>query len=179
MTMPPLTWQQDPKSTAAILRLIGPLDSDKDNGLEGGYSNIPGDLGGETKYGITKRSYPDLDIRNLTKEMAGQIYYLDWWRRYQMYSLQPLTSSKLLDICVNVGGPRGIRLLQQSLRWCGDTVAVDGIIGNITISTANSFDDESVVDALRRCTVDYYHHLVGEHPGLAKFLHGWLNRAKS
>ena len=30
---------------------------------EGGYVNHPRDPGGETKYGITKRTYPDLDIR--------------------------------------------------------------------------------------------------------------------
>ena len=37
---------------------------------EGGYVNDPKDLGGETKYGITKRFYPDVDIKNLTKEEA-------------------------------------------------------------------------------------------------------------
>ena len=37
---------------------------------EGGYVNDPKDLGGETKYGITKRFYPDVDIKNLTKEDA-------------------------------------------------------------------------------------------------------------
>ena len=45
---------------------------------EGGYVNDPTDLGGETKYGITKRFYPDLDIKNLTKEEAKQIYYNDY-----------------------------------------------------------------------------------------------------
>lgn len=172
-------WETDPKAAPAITRLIGPLDNDKDNGLEGGYSYDAADLGGETKYGITKRSYPDVIIKTLTKAEAGQIYYVDWWRKYRMYSLQPLIGSKLLDVCVNVGGNRGIRLLQQSLAWCGETVAVDGIIGQITITAANSIDDESLTDTLKRCTVDYYHHLVAEHPALIKFLKGWLNRAKS
>ena len=39
---------------------------------EGGYVNDPKDLGGETKYGITKRFYPDVDIKNLTKEKAKE-----------------------------------------------------------------------------------------------------------
>ena len=34
---------------------------------EGGYVNDPTDLGGETNFGITKRFYPDVDIKNLTK----------------------------------------------------------------------------------------------------------------
>ena len=41
---------------------------------EGGYVNDPTDLGGETKYGITKRFYPNVDIKNLTIEQAKEIY---------------------------------------------------------------------------------------------------------
>ena len=44
---------------------------------EGGYVNDPKDLGGETKYGITKRFYPDIDIKNLTIEEAKEIYKKD------------------------------------------------------------------------------------------------------
>jgi hypothetical protein len=33
---------------------------------EGGYVNDPKDPGGETNYGIAKRSHPDVDIKNLT-----------------------------------------------------------------------------------------------------------------
>ena len=35
---------------------------------EGGYVNDPKDPGGETNFGIAKRSHPDVDIKNLTKE---------------------------------------------------------------------------------------------------------------
>ena len=37
---------------------------------EGGYVNDPDDPGGETKYGISKKAYPKIDIKNLTKEEA-------------------------------------------------------------------------------------------------------------
>ncbi|MBR1734340.1 MAG: hypothetical protein IJ730_02670, partial [Alphaproteobacteria bacterium] len=33
---------------------------------EGGYVNDPADPGKETKYGISKRSYPNLNIRQLS-----------------------------------------------------------------------------------------------------------------
>ena len=41
---------------------------------EGGYVNDPHDAGGETNYGIAKRWYPNVDIKNLTKEQAKKIY---------------------------------------------------------------------------------------------------------
>ena len=46
---------------------------------EGGYVNDPSDPGGETKYGISKRAFPDLDIKNLTEEQAILIYYDEYW----------------------------------------------------------------------------------------------------
>jgi lysozyme family protein len=48
---------------------------------EGGYVNHPSDPGGETKYGISKRAYPDIDIANLTEEDAEEIYYRDYWSK--------------------------------------------------------------------------------------------------
>lgn len=46
---------------------------------EGGYVNSPADPGGETNFGISKRSYPDVDIRALTKAQAIEIYRRDYW----------------------------------------------------------------------------------------------------
>ena len=50
-------------------------------GHEGGYVNDARDPGGETKYGISKRAYPDEDIAGLTLERAKQIYRRDCWAR--------------------------------------------------------------------------------------------------
>lgn len=58
---------------------------------EGGYQNLHWDIGnwtgcavGEgvqkgTNYGISACSYPDLDIKNLTKEEAEAIFFRDYW----------------------------------------------------------------------------------------------------
>ena len=46
---------------------------------EGGYVNAPQDPGGETKFGISKRAYPNVDIKNLSRKQAIKIYYDDYW----------------------------------------------------------------------------------------------------
>jgi lysozyme family protein len=48
--------------------------------LEGGYVEHPSDPGGATKYGISQRSYPHLDIYNLTRAEAIEIYRRDYWQ---------------------------------------------------------------------------------------------------
>lgn len=48
-------------------------------GWEGGYVNDPADPGGETRWGISKNAHPELDIRNLTREEAIQIYHKEYW----------------------------------------------------------------------------------------------------
>ncbi len=47
--------------------------------VEGGYVDHPTDPGGETQWGISKRAYPHLDIRSLTREQAIAIYAKDYW----------------------------------------------------------------------------------------------------
>ena len=47
--------------------------------LEGGYVNNLADPGGETRYGISKKSYPAVDIKNLTLDKAKSIYYDSYW----------------------------------------------------------------------------------------------------
>lgn len=51
----------------------------KDGTLDDGYVNDPNDPGGETKYGISKRAYPNEDIKNLTLARALELYYRDYW----------------------------------------------------------------------------------------------------
>ena len=48
-------------------------------GLEGGYSNDSADSGGATRWGISKRSHPNLDITTLTIENAKEIYAEEYW----------------------------------------------------------------------------------------------------
>lgn len=50
-------------------------------GSEGGYVNDPRDPGGETKFGISKRAYPDIAIADLTIDAAKVIYLRDYFNK--------------------------------------------------------------------------------------------------
>lgn len=96
-------------------------------GNEGGYVNDPDDPGGETKWGISKRSYPNVDIANLTKAQAIEIYRKDFWEPIDGDQLRPAIAYQLLDFAVNSGIGTATRALQRAAG-----VADDGVIGQNT-----------------------------------------------
>lgn len=96
---------------------------------EGGYVNDPNDPGGETKFGISKRSYPNVDIKNLTREQAIAIYKTDFWDRVHGDELPPVIAFQALDFAVNSGIGTAVRKLQAAAG-----VADDGNWGPVTRS---------------------------------------------
>lgn len=137
---------------------------------EGGYVNNPNDPGGETKYGVSKRQYPNLDIKNLSLDDAKAIYKKDYW---QFDSVQnQVLANKLLDMCVNMGVASAIRLVQTALH-----VPVDGKYGPITEKALNGTQPDKVVQMLRFQSVVHYLDLIDKNPKLAEFKRGWLIRA--
>lgn len=107
---------------------------------EGGYVNHLDDPGGETKFGISKRSYPRIDIKNLTRDQAKQIYRTDFWERGCMEQYDGAISFQVFDAAVNHGIENAIRLLQKAAG-----VADDGHIGPVTIAAVKA---KSVTDML-------------------------------
>lgn len=71
--------------------------------IEGGYNNSPIDRGGPTKYGISSRAYPNLDIKNLTEAEARAIYKRDYWDKVGADNLPPELQSQAMDSAVNSG----------------------------------------------------------------------------
>lgn len=72
-------------------------------GEEGGYVNDPRDPGGETKFGISKRAYPNLDIAQLTLEQAQQIYLRDYWDECGCDAMPWERALCVFDMAVNQG----------------------------------------------------------------------------
>ncbi len=137
---------------------------------EGGYVHDPDDPGGETKYGITKRQYPDLDIKALTVKEAADIYHKDYWFKMNMYLIIDKDSAlQIFDMGVNAGPYRAIRISQQICR-----VDEDGIMGPVTAGAINNYDG-FVMDYKHARRV-HYEFIAARRPSLRKFLKGWINR---
>jgi lysozyme family protein len=115
---------------------------------EGGYVNDPQDPGGETKYGISKRAYPKLDIKNLSIDEAYEIYYRDYWLRCGCGNYDKGLACSLFDAAVNCGASRALQWLE-------------------VVTSAEEFNNRRE---------KYYNDLVVKKPVLGKFLKGWMNR---
>jgi len=87
-------------------------------GAEGGYVNDPNDPGGETKYGISKRSFPDVDIANLTLEQAQQIYLTRYWEPLQIDDKPWNIALLKFDAAVNQGANFARQLPDDSIAIC-------------------------------------------------------------
>lgn len=107
-------------------------------GHEGGYVNHPNDPGGETNWGISKRSYPAVDIARLTREQAKTIYRRDFWD--VVGECHPAIRFQVFDFAVNSGISTAIRKLQAALG-----VADDGVFGPISRRALQAADTNDVL----------------------------------
>ena len=139
---------------------------------EGGYVNDPVDPGGETNFGIAKRSHPDVDIKNLTEEGAKEIYYQDYWMKNRVPQLPDDLKHIYFDMCVNQGRGRAVKILQQAANAKGANLKVDGGLGPKTIGALNGAE----LDRVRAYRIKYYADLVTRKPNLEKFYFGWFRR---
>ena len=140
---------------------------------EGGYVDHPSDPGGETKYGIAKRSHPKEDIKNLTKERAAEIYEKDYWTPSRASSIPGSLQETYFDMVVNMGQRRAVKILQEACNSKGCKLVVDGLIGRNTIRESKKIDDSR----LKVYRILFYTDLIRRKPKLADFIVGWIRRA--
>ena len=142
---------------------------------EGGYVNDPVDRGGETKYGIAKRSYPNVDIKNLTIEQAKEIYRKDFWIKSKAHLLPSGLNLAVFDYAVNAGVRRALKALQAVV---GATP--DGIWGPNTVRSINKAlvfkGPKLVATELCQERVEFYVSIVLNRNNQIRFLKGWIRR---
>jgi lysozyme family protein len=140
--------------------------------LEGGskITNDPSDSGGQTKYGISKKAFPNVNVINLTEQQAIDIYKNNFYNVCMIDSINDeLLALHVFDFAVNAGIGRSVKTLQKIVGS-----AQDGVIGAKTLSMVNSgnFSTEFI-----QARINFYKSIgVGKN---AKFLKGWLNRVSN
>lgn len=155
----------------------------------GGYTNDPQDPGGETKWGISKRSYPRLDIPALTLDAAREIYFRDYWQTDRALAINQMSFCDQMpwplnlvhfDCVVNIGNRKTAKdgtpvwhrranmILQRALG-----VDDDGYIGPVTYKALTEADPLRL--ALKALIQrDFYYSTLG--PWAIKYVAGWHRR---
>jgi len=113
-------------------------------GHEGGYTDGQGDPGGETHWGISKRSYPAVDIKGLTRLDAKRIYFADFWQRIHADTLPDGVAFQLFDFAVHSGIETAVRYLQSAVG-----VADDGHWGPVSQAAAAAMSESDCI--MRLC----------------------------
>lgn len=140
---------------------------DRTIGSEGNYSNNPNDPGGETKFGISKRAYPNLIIKELTEEDAFNIYKRDFWDKIAADRLGDGISFQLFDFAVNSGIETSIRYFQRALG-----VADDGYFGPVSMAKAAITSETDMIMRLNAERLDFMTRL----KNWDSFSRGWARR---
>ena len=134
---------------------------------EGGYINDPHDPGGETNMGISKRSYPLEDIKNMTRERAAAIYRRDFWNAIRGDELPAGVDLAAFDAAVNSGPSRAAKWLQRAV-----AVKADGVVGPNTLAAVQKADPARTINRMLDDRLAWLHGL----PTWERYRIGWSRR---
>lgn len=140
-------------------------------GHEGGYVNHPRDPGGETNWGVTKRTaqangYTGA-MRSMTRDQAVEIYHKAFWLRYHADKMPDAVAFQFFDACVNHGYGNAARMLQRAAR-----VADDGIIGDVSLNAINAMPQNDLLMRFNAERITFFTKL-GTFNAFGK---GWMRR---
>lgn len=126
---------------------------------EGGatISNLANDKGGLTKYGISSRAYPDIDIKKLTETDAQNIYKRDYWQLLEL-DVEPIQESAevIFECAVN----SGVKTAKVLLELCKTEL----------------HDAAPFLIKFKLIQIVRYLHICNKNSSQRVFLRGWLNR---
>ena len=137
---------------------------------EGGLVDNPHDPGGLTNFGISQRSYPNEDIRNLTKDRALAIYFGDYWWPSRCDLLPLPVAFVVMDSAVNCGVRKAIVWLQTEAG-----AIPDGVFGPKTLDAVEAMAPENLARDILRVRQAFYLSL----RTYGTFGKGWMNRMAS
>jgi len=142
---------------------------------EGGarFTDNPDDHGGATKYGISQRAYPNVDIANLTEDQAKAIYKQDYWDKVSGDKVKSqAVAESIFDTAVNMGVTTATKLVQMTL-----DIGIDGKFGPDTLKAANAIDEKEFLAEFTLAKIARYAAICNKDRTQSKFLLGWINRS--
>ena len=140
---------------------------------------VPGDPGGLTKYGISQRAHPNVNVRNLNETDAKAIYRVKYWNRLWVDNLPDELRWDVFDHGVNAGQGSAALTLQRAINMCQlvrgrPRISEDGQIGPQTTLTATGLPPLRLLRVFRALRTERY--LMLARGGMEKFIEGWLDR---
>lgn len=169
---------------AAIDVVIKQEDDPKNPGA---VTDIPGDAGGRTRYGISERWHPELtstgffttDNAAEALEVAEDVYTQQYGDPLQLSKINDQgVATALLSYGVVEGCPKAIKLLQQAAIAAGSSIQDDGQIGPATIAAVNTLDPQHLLQLWGELEKGFFKQLATETPQDEKFVSGWDNRSQ-
>lgn len=147
---------------------------------EGGYQDGKNDYGGETRYGISSRQYPNVDIKNLTIAKALAILEADYWKFYHLSDIDDQNvANQVFLLLVNMNPVNAVKILQIAINAVGRTiisVRVDGELGTLTFQAINSLAPFWLCDRIRLEACRYYLMQVDDDKSQQVNFLGWIRR---
>lgn len=152
---------------------------------DGALHRDPDDPGGTTRWGIAQRYHPGVDVAALDREGALKIYREQYWDRYGIDRLEDQHVATALFLAIVNMNPRdAVRALQRACRAAISAACyripspdLDGLLGPMTVGTANALPGAVVSAALRSEIAREYEERMLADPWKEKWRTGWTARA--
>lgn len=158
------------------------------------------DRAAEACAGVNSAEWPD-DFATIAAAPQGQraalvaaFYEKCFWNSWLAQLASQDLANRLFDARVNEGSKTGVELFQQAINAVGQAIEprpaftvnlqdwpilVDGSLGPITVSAANKYPEDRLLEAFRAARMAYYEQIAAENPEEADSLSGWLVRARA
>lgn len=141
--------------------------------IEGGYVNDPDDPGGETNFGITRRTANQYGyvgrMINMTKNEAKEIYRQAFWNGSLASNIMHDAAFHIYLLSIHSGNRQAILILQRALG-----LNADGIPGVDTMNAISKASESLLIEAICYRTLDFYVQISPKTK--YKYIQGWRNR---
>lgn len=129
---------------------------------EGGYWNDP--LGGETKYGISKRWHPEAWVDGApSRKTALNVYQSDYWNPVRGDELPDSVAPVVFDFAIHSGPSDAIRALQKTVG-----AKSTGKMDDDTLRRVHESDPSKVIEGVMRLRVSHVADTIRKNPELKK-----------